>query len=136
MVAITQQPDLVTFLPGLLPEDPWAAWWLQQATVRLRREVCWLWHERAGQSGDLDKLPPFTDRLSSTLDLTRHHDAKWRFFETDVTANYLSGKILEDPPLRADRPRGSFGWVIETLRLDDSACFALALGLLTAFDSA
>jgi len=135
MATVNSQREMVTFLPGLSPGDPWAGWWLRQATVRLRREVCWLWHERAGQDGEPDRLPPFSDRLSSALDLTRHYGAKQRFFESDATARYLTDRLLEDPPARTGCLPGSFGWVRESLRLDDSACFALALGLLSVFDS-
>jgi hypothetical protein len=37
------------FLPGVAGRDPLAAYWLAQVTLRLRREVCWLWRERAQQ---------------------------------------------------------------------------------------
>jgi hypothetical protein len=135
MLMLNPQREIVTFLPGLSPEDPWARWWLRQATVRLRREVCWLWHERAGQAGEPDRLPPFTDRLSAALDLTRYCEVKQRFFESDATARYLTDRLLEDSPARTECVRGSFGWVLESLRLEDSACFTLALGLLSSFDS-
>ena len=34
------------FTPGVRTDDPLAYYWLSQVTLRLRREVCWLWRER------------------------------------------------------------------------------------------
>ena len=34
--------DPVVFMPNLRGEDPCAQYWLGQATLRLRREICWL----------------------------------------------------------------------------------------------
>jgi hypothetical protein len=40
----------IAFQPALRVADPEAARWLAEVTLRLRREVCWLWRER-GQIG-------------------------------------------------------------------------------------
>ena len=61
--------DPVAFLPGVRGEDPTANYWLRQAMLRLRREICWLWRERgtlAGANGTAPQgtLPRFGDRLS------------------------------------------------------------------------
>ena len=37
----------VAFTPGVRGNDPLARYWLGQASLRLRRELCWLWRERA-----------------------------------------------------------------------------------------
>ena len=79
----------VAFLPGVQGDDRLAQYWLRQVTLRMRREVCWLWRERAIQSGgsaEGSALPPFSDRALSTLDLTRYDSDKRAFFANDVTA--------------------------------------------------
>jgi hypothetical protein len=126
---------MATFLPGLEPRDPQATWWLRQVTLRLRREVCWLWHERSGRAPDPDRLPPFSDRLAAVLDFRRYRDLKQDFYRTDVTASYLTDKLHEASPDECQPARGSFGWAVEELGLNDAARFTLALALAAAFDS-
>jgi len=92
MATLNRRPELVTFLPGLAPEDPAAFWWLRQATVRLRREVCWLWHERAGQAGEPDKLPLFR----TTVPLGYNWIPATRYCELKVT---LAPSIESSPGL-------------------------------------
>ena len=41
--------DAIAFMPGLGADDQITRYWLRQATLRLRREVCWLWRERSLQ---------------------------------------------------------------------------------------
>jgi len=112
---------------------------MKQVTLRLRREVSWRWHQRGGAPRDSQVLPP-TDGaspLQESLDLARYWEEKRAFFETDVTAAYLTAKLGDLLP----RPygtaaRGSFGWVTAELALDRVSCFALALGLVARFDAA
>jgi hypothetical protein len=148
-----------TFSPRVNVRDPLAAYWLRQATLRLRREICWLWRERAllagvtanigSQGGAL--LPPFTDRLADVLDRARYDEERAAFFETDETASYLT-RLIEAPPAMTDtRParstrrrqatvvtsvRGGFTWLAEERSLEPVARFVLALALLPAVDSA
>ncbi len=148
-MSVSTQPQ--TFQPGIRTRDPAAAYWLHQATLRLRREICWLWRERSHaseraeqaeiSSSQIDSaLPPFSDRLSSSLDLTRYADQKQAFFERDETASWLSEQLAEPAPslahLSPPPPRGSFSWVARELALAPIDCFALALALVAVTDSA
>jgi len=128
-----------TFLPGIETGDPLASHWLRQVTVRLRREVCWLWHERRPEVAAVPgTLPPYTDRLATTLDFTRYTEQKAAFFRDDETAAYLS-ELLEaaspDGPGAPPPAAGSFAWLTRELSLEPVECFLLALGLLPAIDS-
>jgi adenylate kinase family enzyme len=126
------------FSPGLVPADPLAAYWLSQVTLRLRREVWWIWHERGlAPAAEPSTLPPLADRALEALDLARYAEAKRRFFFGDETARYLSERLADPEPPRPERPlRGSFSWLAEELELTAVERFALALALLPAFDSA
>ena len=131
-------PEL--FTPTLRADDPLAAYWLRNVTLRLRREICWLWRERgdsARADGDRVVLPPFTERLDTSLDLSRHAVEKQQFFADDEAAAYLSRAIAEPPANDRRAPaRGSFSWVAHELRLSDVDCFVLALALAPVVDSA
>jgi hypothetical protein len=130
--------DPVTFSPELRVDDLWARYWLRQVTVRLRREIWWLWRER-GMTPDAHSalLPPFIDRAQAAVELTRYREDKQRFFQEDVTARYLTGLLNEQPPSDAQHAaRGSFGWVLHSLDLDDASAFVLALSLAASFDNA
>jgi len=127
-------------LPGLTADDPTGAYWLRQATVRLRREVCWTWLERGLLDGSAHAplsgvLPPFADPAAASLAIARFDDEKRSFFERDETAAYLSQLIAEPPP---DDPgaAGGFGWVVRELALTPVECFLLALALLARVDGA
>lgn len=129
--------DPVAFLPGIHGRDPHARYWLSQVTLRLRREVCWLWRERAQADGGDSALPPPVDSALAALDLLRYEREKRAFFADDITARYLSERIATTAPLEvADAPRGSFGWVARQLELAPVECFVLALALLPGVDSA
>lgn len=137
--AAPQAPE--TFSPTLRSDDPLAAYWLRNVTLRLRREIAWLWRERgAPVPSDSDRgiaLPPFTDRVESALDLSRHAVEKHRFFSEDETASYLSRGIGDPAPKTRQAPvRGSFSWVARELSLTDLDCFVLALALSPVVDSA
>ncbi len=125
-----------TFTPALQSADPVAAHWLRQVTVRLRREVCWIWHERGlGPAQDPAVVPPTIDRALDSLDRGRYDALKREFFVRDETARYLSEQLdAAEPP--GGGPAGSFGWAAEELALDEAARFVLALALSTAWDSA
>ena len=132
------EPMVVTFSPELRPRDPICSYWLGQVTLRLRREVAWIWHERGlGPQPRPDALPPAGDPALESLDLVRYHELKRRFFETDDTALYLSEMIAAGAPEPRGEPRrGSFGWVVDELGLDDPSVFVLALAVSPAYDSA
>lgn len=140
MRATTSVPP-ETFSPSLRADDPLAAYWLRNVTLRLRREVSWLWRER-GTTAPLENdrgvaLPPFSDRLESSLDLSRHAVEKHRFFSEDETASFLSRAIAEPPPNSRQAPaRGSFSWVARELELSELDCFLLALAISPVIDSA
>ncbi|MEO8526853.1 MAG: hypothetical protein ABI460_19145, partial [Caldimonas sp.] len=59
--------------PALLVADAQVAGWLAQVTLRMRREVAWLRHERGSVNGDA--VSP-ADPAQDSLDLLRHHDAR------------------------------------------------------------
>ena len=132
----------MSFSPRLSIEDPLAAHWLRDVTLRLRREICWLWRERgvlAGLTMPVGALPPFTDRLAATLDLARYDDEKRAFFHDDATAGYLT-QLLDQPPPEGpaldEAPRGGFTWLARELALTPADCFVLALALSPAADGA
>lgn len=126
-----------TFSPNLRAVDPSANYWLHQVTIRLRREICWRWHQQAGiTTTSLAAIPPVADPLMTSLDLSRYWQEKCQFYETDSTAKYLSDQLLNPAP-RVDRAvRGSFSWVVATLSLTDVSAFVLALGLISILDHA
>ncbi|WP_166359385.1 ATP-binding protein [Pseudomonas akapageensis] len=130
----------VAFLPGVHGQDPLAQYWLGQVSLRLRREVCWLWRERRLQNaGDTEgaPLPPLVDGALAALDLMRYERDKRVFFAEDVTARYLSDCISTAvPSASAGDPRGSFGWLVQHLQLTPVECFVLAMALLPSVDSA
>ena len=70
MNAVTTSHEFVTFSPDLRAADACANYWMRQVTIRLRREICWCWHERGLQSGSAAAvLPPFSDKVLHTLDV-------------------------------------------------------------------
>ncbi|PWV61202.1 ATPase family protein associated with various cellular activities (AAA) [Plasticicumulans acidivorans] len=134
-----------SFEPALRVDDVLAAHWLRQVTLRLRREVCWLWHEHgllAGTEADTAAgglLPPPGDALAAALDLTRWEAEKRRFHAGDATARYLSELIAVAAPDghgAPPPPRGGFGWVVRELALTPFECFVLALALAPSVDAA
>lgn len=125
-----------TFQPGLSIHDALADHWLRQVTVRLRREIAWLWHERSGEVNASGQLPPFSDPLLHVLDQTRFAQRRTQFFQDDETAAYLSDLLQEPEPAPPSQPpRGSFSWVAKTLDLKPLDRFVLALALCPVVDS-
>lgn len=130
---INVRPALLN--PALHVEDPAAAYWLAQVTLRLRREISWCWYQRAGQINQ-SILPPHTDPVVENLDLTRYDGEKKQFFLTDVTANYLTQCLSEPrPAVNATLKRGTWDWIVNSLQLSEGAQFILALGLAARLDS-
>jgi hypothetical protein len=125
----------VSFTPDVRAADPVVASWLAEATLRLRREVGWLWRQRVGEAPAGDEVPPPGDAVVESLDLVRFVDAKRRFFETDATARHLSSRI-ED--LRDARTPNNGPWssIAYRLSLDDAAQLVMALGLVARIDAA
>jgi ATPase family associated with various cellular activities (AAA) len=130
-------PIALAFTPSLRAEDALGDYWLRQVTYRLRREICWLWHERGALATSRgETLPPFSDKLCTALDLVRYADEKKDFFARNGTARYLTA-LLASPALPEASPRqGSFAWVARELDLGRAGCFILALALLPAVDAA
>ncbi len=125
------------FSPELAPADALAAYWLGQVTLRLRREVSWIWHQRGVvPSPERGALPPPSDRALEALDLARYSELKRRFFAEDETARFLSEKIAAPEPQAKPRARGSFSWVVRKLALEPVERFVFALALSPSFDSA
>lgn len=131
-----QKTSFTSFSPNLRATDASANYWLAQVTRRLRREVCWRWHLQGATAVPPAPLPPPTDALLTSLDLTRYWEQKCQFFQTDVTARYLSEQLLDPPPATDGAAPGSLGWAIATLCLDPVSTFVLALGLTATFDHA
>ncbi len=142
--------ESIAFMPGVggrdvLVPDVHGRHWLRQVTLRLRREVCWLWRERQAQgvvqASDLpgpagNALPPFVEPALGALDLARYAQDKLTFFSDDITAHHLSNRLAEPMADVPEPPRGSFGWVVRELSLQPVEAFVLALALLPAVDSA
>jgi hypothetical protein len=132
-------PEPTVFTPAATVADRCAEAWLRQATLRLRREVCWRWRQQGVAQPDPDTPPPVNagERLQESLDLLRYWEAKQAFFRSDATAAYLTAKIEESPPPSdGSALQGSFSWVVKALELDDVAAFVLALALLARLDAA
>jgi len=127
--------EFITFSPSLQTDDALANYWLQQVTVRLRREICWRWYLTSGITSS-SILPPVSDRLSDALDMSRYWQQKCQFYQTDPTAHYLTDKLAEDPPPHQPLVQGSLSWVVNILGLDKVSTFILALALIVAFDHA
>ncbi len=128
-------------MPGVRGHDALAQYWLGQVTLRLRREVCWLWRERGLQGGaagsaDAAAADRWTVRWRrSTCCATSATSA--RSSPTDTTARHLgdadrAAAAGARPDRRAAR---SAGWRDE-LALEPVECFALAAALLPGVDSA
>lgn len=126
------------FAPQIAVSDPHAAAWLAECTLRLRREVAWLWHERGTLHGidGAGSLPPLIDPLHASLDLNRYENDRHMFFASDPTARYLTDQIEAIDRPGQSHMRGGFGWLMTELNLTPVECFTLALALGGAVDSA
>lgn len=135
---VINKDSIITFSPHLFSDDPLASFWLKQVTMRLRRELCWCWYERGQLSeSSYGTLPPFTTSIITNVSMSRHWDEKQEFFMTDPTARYLSDMLNETRPRTLGKsPTGSFTWLVDELKLDDTSSFILALALIIVFDNA
>jgi len=138
MIELDMGQKPVTFSPDLFAHDACANYWIRQVTTRLRREICWIWHERGLHSySQTSTLPPFEDKIPAILDMSRFREEKQKFFNVDPTARYLTEQLESDIPCVDELPvRGSFEWTANRMGLDDVSCFVLALGLSVSFDNA
>ena len=137
-----QQQQAISFSPNLCLDDVSIAYWLKQVTIRLRREILWNWHELGifqnseNQNFSSVALPTINDKASELLSQSRNWAKKNKFFTSDLTANYLTEQLQTNPPgINSTAIRGSFDWVINTLKLDSTSCFIFALALSVTFDS-
>jgi len=107
-------------------QDAFTAYWLGQAMLRMRRELCWLWRNHRS-----------VDWLAESLERNNTAVQRERFFQSDETARYLHEQIAAagPPPAPARRRRGSFAWLVRTLRLSPAEIFVVALALLGAQDA-
>ncbi|MFX0092140.1 MAG: ATP-binding protein [Candidatus Hodarchaeota archaeon] len=129
---------IVSFTPNLVIDDLLGSYWLQQVTLRLRREICWCRVERGIHLKDNSSyLPFFVDKESEILSMSKFSDKKREFMNNDTTAKHLTSLIGQSPP---NQPKeiihGSFTWLRQELNLNDASCFILALALLNSFDNA
>ncbi|MBB3191874.1 AAA family ATPase [Halomonas cerina] len=123
--------------PELQPADPLLAHWLGQASLRLRREICWCWFQRSGrEETGSGTLPPVTDPAAEGLDLVRYDGQKRVFFQQDATARYLTDCLDNDEPDPAGAPRGGFTELVRGLALPEADRFVLALAMLGRLDAA
>lgn len=136
METVRHLREFNTFSPALQAEDGVANYWMRQVTVRLRREICWRWHQQEGSPESVVTVPAIADPLITSLDLSRYWQEKCQFYQTDPTAKYLTDKLISPPPVMDHPARGGLAWVIATLGLEDVAAFVLALGLIARFDHA
>jgi hypothetical protein len=123
------------FTPRLEAADGSAAYWLRQVNLRLRREISWCWANRAGQISARG-LPPLVDAAAENLDFTRIDADRSQFFESDVTARYLTDQIEAERPPPRPALRGSWEWAARELELRAAAEFVLALALASRVDAA
>jgi hypothetical protein len=120
--------------PDLAIQDALAAWWLDQVTLRLRREVAWCRHQRGEETAPGESLLPAAgDPAQESLDLMRHRHARRAFFQSDVAARYLSERIAAVPP---PETAGCFARTAQALALDPAARFVLAFALAARVDAA
>jgi hypothetical protein len=137
MTAIAAFPRPVLLNPDLGVPDACVAWWLDQVTLRLRREVAWCWHLRGdGRSRPGGGASPFADPAAESLDLTRNISDKRSFFATDVAARHLSERLTRDVRPASAQAAGSWDWVTREAGLDEAAQFVLALALAARLDAA
>lgn len=101
-----------TFQPALQVADAQASDRLAQVTLRLRREVCWLWRQHgmlARRRGQQRRIVAANCRPAGyTLDLVRFDSDKQIFFANDETALWLTRQPADASPRR--RGRSAVAW--------------------------
>ncbi len=134
-----------TFSPLLKIDDKFLTFWLQNVTIRLRREMCWKLQERSllldPDTHSLHGSTAFLEKGISDLSQVRYWQNKQRFFQTDVTAKYLSDLLEQKLPEVADHDnennlQGSMHWLADQLDLDDASILLLSLALACHLDAA
>src|ERR1035438_9631620 len=80
--------ETIWFTPGLAAPDAYTAYWIRQAVLRLRRELCWAWRQA--------QTP---DPVSEAIDRSRLHEQRLEFFARDETARYMTQALSQAPPL-------------------------------------
>ncbi|HUB32570.1 MAG TPA: ATP-binding protein, partial [Bryobacteraceae bacterium] len=126
MQAISRTPEATWFTPGLRVRDAGTEYWVRQAVLRLRRELCWAWRQ-----------PQSPDPLTDALDRSRLHEQRVEFFERDETARHLTAAIAWPPPAApGDCARGTLPWLERELGLAPAEIFTLALVLMNTWDAA
>ena len=108
--------------------------------------MCWKLQERSlllnSDAHSLQSSKPFIDKGISDLTQVRYWQNKQRFFQTDVTAKYLSSLLERKPPEVADdnddnNSHGSIMyWLVDQLHLDDASILLLSLALACHLDAA
>ncbi|SFA78404.1 vesicle-fusing ATPase [Poseidonocella pacifica] len=125
-------PACVT--PGLSVPDPFAAYWLAQVNLRLRREIAWAWHQRAGAADPRDgSLPTETDPAGDALDWVRFATARERFQQDDPAAAYLGDCLARLP--RPALAGGAWAFVADAAGLDEAGTFVLAMAMAQHLDA-
>jgi vesicle-fusing ATPase len=125
--------------PGLTISDPFAAYWVAQVNLRLRREIAWCWFQRSQQiSPAPGLLPPLADAAAENLDLVRYENQRLLFFQQDTAAAYLTEEMAKLDAGMQRPPQVESFWrdTVDLLQLDDVACFVLALALAYRVDAA
>ena len=134
LLQVNYPPTQVT--PNLAIPDAAVAFWVQQVSLRLRREMAWCWHQRAQMVDPRSGvLPPLTDVAAENLDYIRFENEKRQFFKNDPAAQYLSDHIAQLQPVTESHSESSWNRAVENLGLDDASQFVLAMGLAARFDS-
>ncbi len=112
--------------PGVRQADAFTAWWLDQATLRMRRELCWLWRNQRP-----------VDWLAESLERNNAVAQREAFFLEDETARYIQAQIASagEPPAAGRGRRGSFAWVARELHLTPAERFVMALALVAGRDA-
>jgi len=129
MNAMTEQQHIAaSFNPQLAPADAHTASWLAEVTLRLRRELAWLWH--------LGPQRP-DGALADSVDRLRHHDARRDFMAGDSTAHYLGAQILRVRQVRQQLGvEGAWQRAVTGASLREADEFVLALALAARSDAA
>jgi len=137
MIVSEQYPLTESLTPGLCVEDMLLAYWLDQVSSRLRREIAWCWVQRTGQFDPGNgSLPPVVNPAQEILDWNHFDTQKNEFFVTHPTAIEWTRIINQPPPsLAVPEKQGSWAWLVNSLKLDDAAQFVLALAIAQRMDA-
>jgi vesicle-fusing ATPase len=129
----TVQNSAAMMTPRLTIDDAVAAYWFAQVNLRLRREVCWCWHQRMQQPGAEGVLPPLVEAAVENLDMIRYSSQKQQFFLEDPSASFLSEQI--DELTVSGKIRSRWLWVVDQLGLNAAEQFVLGLGFASQLDA-